>query len=201
MNNQNLPEHIDFDELRTLKIIGHREVLEKCYRYFQKYSEQLDIKFTDILEVFGLNNNIPKDIVSKFQDFQKLSDEKKQEFLSNDFDDSVKIIKNILQEKKESHERLEGFQIRLVKFWLDSHIDGKPGEEVLEMIEILSLATGKSPDVIDKTDYMVLSEIFIRIFIKPKQALNNAFFLNLFLKILKTFMPSLNSTINELLKK
>lgn len=67
----------------------------------------------------------------------------------------------------------------------------KPGQLFQELISIIHLATNKkfSEDDLINTDYKLLTELFIRIFLKPQDEANTSFFIE---KAVSLFMKNIN---------
>lgn len=192
MIEQKLPEAIEFENLKNLKVRGKPDTIIRLYKFFNRIGSKVGFTYSDLTVSLGISNpsDFPIERVKAYHVFMTMPDgiEKDKFKAENKINDE--FIKAYQEDKKARDERLKDLPVKISEYLLNEGTE----EDLTEVYEIVQKATGYDLKVVKETDYFILSEILIRIVIKPDSAVQQAFFLNLCLSLLRKFMALLNIT-------
>ena len=200
---QTLPKGIIDDDLEYLKVIGTGEVINKTLKYMLRIAPLLEFSYDDLLEFIGLRDKTPENILTQAVDWSGFSEEEKAVKIEADPDLNVKELENIISMQEQRNKNLLMLPYQMAKVW---GIYGYDEEGTItwvlqELYDIISMATGVDFKIIKSTDYYIIAEIFIRIFLKPRESFRQGFFLRTILGILNEFTPIYTSMIRGLTNK
>lgn len=191
---------ITFDMLPSLRITGSPVILRKVFKYFTEAGKELDFEFNDILVGMGLSSppDFPVLMIQDYQKYLQMPEGKEKDQFKVNKNLSDDFIEHYKSDTERRHASFTMVPSKLLKYWMESEND-LPVREAAEIIaEALkgNFIDGKvvSVDQVMNSDYLVIAEIFTRIFFKPESSTSKAFFLSLALNLLKRFIPILSIT-------
>lgn len=176
---QDLPDHINHDDLETLEIIGNPETVEKAIRYLQENLPFLSVTFHDFIDLIGLKTSTySEDDLYQASIWAKANSIQKQSYMNDPSvtPEKIKIFEEIIASDKEKGQKLLEIILSLAQLWGNS--DMKKAKLTNDAFTIISKATGLSIELIKNSDYTISAEIFLGIIFKPQDCWNKCFFLN-----------------------
>lgn len=195
MIEQKLKPRIKHEWLNKLEIVGSPEVIEALNFYFNRVGRDLGFNIFDITVTLGISepNELPMEKIKNIKIYMNMPESPEKDKFKNDNkidEEFISDYKNLLEEKQKKFKEIPQ---KLINYWLNTETN----QGLEELYKIISLAVGYDIEIIKATDYTILAEILIRIFLKPESSIDQAFFLRLALNLWKTFMDSLNITLIE----
>lgn len=202
MIEQNLKPRIKHEWLQNLEIVGSPEVIEALNFYFNRVGSSLGFNIFDITVSLGITepNDFPMEKIKNIKTYMSMPDGEEKNKFKNEKKIDDEFISAYQKDIEACKERFKEIPKKLINYWLNS--ETKEGLE--ELYKIISLAVGYDVEIIKATDYTILAEILIRIFLKPESSIDQAFFLRLALSLLNIYMDSSNTisieNLNGLMK-
>lgn len=195
MIEQKLKPRIKHEWLQNLEIVGSPEVIEALSFYFNRVGSHLGFTIFDITVSLGITepNDFPLEKVKNIKDYMSMPEGEAKTKFKQDKKIDDEFINTYQKNIEECKERFKDIPKKLVHHWLNS--ETKEGLE--ELYKIISLAVGYDIEIIRATDYTILVEILIRVFLKPESSIDQAFFLNLCRNLWSIFTDSSHITTIE----
>lgn len=206
---QNTRERILDENIPYLEIITTAEVFNDAVRYIMKICPEIGISYDDFLYTMKVKQPPYSQVELNQAELWANADQAKRDLIIEaDPEFDTEKIQSIVKEFEDRALRLAGFPVNLANtLYVKGFDNKKPNWRVTEFREIIHDALHGSkeddPDyeknmrVIKNTEYFILTEIFFRIFIKPQEAMQNCFFFNLYIGLLKVNAPFLNTMMPE----
>jgi len=194
MIEQNLKPGIEIENLNKYKIKGTPEVIKRLFKYFNRIGKEIGFEFSDLTVSLGVSNppDFPLEKVKALSVYLSMPEGSEKEKYKSDNKLSDDFINSYQNDLKKRDEKIKLLPEKLLTFWLENE-----SEDMNEIFEIISLAIGIDIEVIKETDYLVLTEIVLRIIFRPENAVQQAFFLNLVVNLFKKFMALFNIISTE----
>lgn len=172
------------ETIDQIQITANPRVLQKLFIFVSKLSQALDIEKEDLLSFLGIGKS--KYSIGKQQEaleFNQLSEEEK---LKDPRYQELQVVIDYIMKFSFLNSPI-AFAAKLSEVFiddLDNLIDNKPTKLLGEFFELLELATKQPKETLLETDYTILTELFIRILIKPMGVWGETFLLKKFLGVL-----------------
>lgn len=196
-------EKIQYSDLPEINVTGDFELLTDAIILCQELAEKLNFDYKDILIALNLSTDtkFKPEVIEEYSVYLELNPDDQELYLEKN-PESEKLFLAIEKEDIERKSRIEKLPPKIFKFIVEEkkRTGLLPGE-LTKIANLIARATGEPIERVLKSDYGIQIELFSRIFWKPERELQQAFFLNLILGIVKTFIPISNFTkIGNLLK-